>query len=53
MGEVTGEMLDWWFSHVQNTERYKWWHPDDHISGTWDLAYFSLPAHDRKPGNRH
>ena len=46
--ECTGEMVDWWFSHVESTERYKWWHPRDHISSDWDLQYFSV-----MPENRH
>ena len=24
--ECTGDMIDFWFSHVDDTERYKWWH---------------------------
>jgi len=39
--ECTGEMVDWWFSHCDNTERYKWWHPQDHVSCEWDLQYFA------------
>ena len=44
--EVTGDMVDWWFSHCDNTERYQWWHPSDHISCEWDEQYYSvMPEH--------
>lgn len=49
--EVNGEMVDWWFCNVDNTEKYKWWHPKDHISGLWDPQYFSVMPHERKPSH--
>jgi hypothetical protein len=31
--KVTPKMIDWWFGwHMPETERYKLWHPRDHIS---------------------
>ncbi|MFX1277541.1 MAG: DAPG hydrolase family protein, partial [Promethearchaeota archaeon] len=33
---VTPEMLDWWWHNIKNTERYKLWHPDHHISFEWE-----------------
>ncbi|MFX1259735.1 MAG: DAPG hydrolase family protein [Promethearchaeota archaeon] len=33
---VTPEMIDWWWDHINNTERYKLWHPNDHISFKWE-----------------
>ncbi|HEY0087379.1 MAG TPA: phloretin hydrolase [Candidatus Lokiarchaeia archaeon] len=35
---VTPEMLDWWWDHINNTERYKLWHPNDHISFKWEKS---------------
>jgi len=32
---VTPEMVDWWWGHIDNTERYKLWHPKDHVSFKW------------------
>ena len=33
MPKVTPKMIDWWFGwHMPETERYKLWHPRDHIS---------------------
>jgi len=53
----TGQMLDFWFCHCDNTERYKWWHPVDHIKGTWSKEYLAVARHERKEGhyigNRH
>ncbi len=55
--ECTGEMIDFWFSHVDDSERYKWWHPVDHEKGTWSRGYFDVPAWKRGPqhyvGHRH
>lgn len=33
---VTPEMIDWWWDHIDNTERYKLWHPKDHKSFIWE-----------------
>jgi hypothetical protein len=32
---VAPEMIDWWWDHIDTTERYKLWHPTDHISFKW------------------
>jgi len=34
---VTPEMIDWWWTHIDNSERYKLWHPEDHISFEWEV----------------
>ena len=31
---ITPAMVDWWWDHL-NPERYKRWHPTDHISFEW------------------
>jgi hypothetical protein len=35
---VKPEMIDWWWDHIDNTERYKLWHPTDHISFEWVIS---------------
>jgi DAPG hydrolase PhiG domain len=35
---VTPEMLDWWWDHIDTTARYKLWHPKDHKSFRWVTA---------------
>lgn len=35
---VTPEMIDWWWDHIDTTERYKLWHPTDHVSFEWLIA---------------
>ncbi len=32
---VRPEMIDWWWDHIDTTERYKLWHPTDHHSFEW------------------
>ncbi|MFB0560243.1 MAG: DAPG hydrolase family protein [Candidatus Lokiarchaeia archaeon] len=34
---ITPEMIDWWWDHIDNTERYKLWHPEDHVSFIWEV----------------
>ncbi len=34
---ITPEMFDWWANNINNTERYKVWHPEDHISFEWEI----------------
>ena len=33
---ISPEMLDWWWDNIDNTERYKAWHPKDHKSFAWE-----------------
>ena len=36
MPQCKGEMIDWWFGYAGDTEKYKLWHPHDHLVGDWD-----------------
>jgi len=36
MPRCAGKMVDWWFGYAGDTEKYKMWHPKDHIIGDWD-----------------
>jgi hypothetical protein len=38
LSSVAPEMIDWWWDHIDTTERYKLWHPTDHISFTWVIS---------------
>jgi hypothetical protein len=40
---VTSDMLDWWWDNIDNTERYKLWHPKAHKSFVWENP--SLDGH--------
>jgi len=33
---VTPEQIDWWWGNIKDTERYKLWHPEDHVSFEWE-----------------
>lgn len=43
MPRCKGKMVDWWFGWCGNTERYKLWHPRDHVAGNWDELW--KPGH--------
>jgi len=36
--DIVPEMIDWWWDNINNSERYKLWHPDDHISFKWEKS---------------
>lgn len=36
MPQCKGKMIYWWFGYVGDTEKYKMWHPHDHLIGDWD-----------------
>jgi hypothetical protein len=50
MGEVTGPMFDWWLRVCDDSEKYRWWHPEAHLSGEWDLPYHRLQLYERAMG---
>ena len=35
---VTPEMLDWWWDNINDTERYKLWHPRSHKYFAWESS---------------
>ena len=47
IGKLTVPMVDWWWDNIDTTERYRRWHPTDHVSFAWqtpptqpdDLSY--------------
>lgn len=49
--EINGEMIDWWFRNCDSTEKYRWWHPKNHISGIWEPQFYSVMPNERKPGH--
>lgn len=34
---VTPEMIDWWWTQLVDSQNYKLWHPEDHISIEWEV----------------
>jgi len=42
MPRCRAKMVDWWCGWLDSTEKYKLWHPRDHISSNWE---------DHTPGN--
>lgn len=45
----TGEMFDWWFSHCDCLERYKWCHPVNNVDGgEYDPSFYAVQPEDRK-----
>jgi hypothetical protein len=43
MPGAKGKMIDWWFGYAGDTEKYKMWHPKDHVLGEWDEKW--RPGH--------
>lgn len=35
LNDVTPEMIDWWWNNIDNSERYKLWHPEEHVDFKW------------------
>lgn len=36
MHRCTGAMVDWWFGSRPTTREYRWWHPIDHLSSSFE-----------------
>lgn len=42
-----GEMFDWWYSHCDSLERFKWCHPVDNIDGgEYDPSFYAVQPED-------
>ena len=35
---ISPEMLDWWWDNIEDTERYKLWHPKSHKYFEWEVS---------------
>ncbi|MFX1568204.1 MAG: DAPG hydrolase family protein [Promethearchaeota archaeon] len=42
---VTPEMIDWWWDHIDNSKRYRLWHPEDHKSFKWEVSPEDVNGH--------
>ncbi len=42
---VSPEMIDWWWDHIDNSERYRLWHPKDHKSFEWEISPRTVKGH--------
>lgn len=47
--EVTADMFMWWLNFCDDNEKFKWWHPKNHIQGGWDPQFYSVPCYERDP----
>jgi len=36
MPHCKGKMVDWWFGYMGDSEKYRMWHPKDHLIGEWE-----------------
>jgi len=45
LSRVSPEMIDWWWDHIDNSERYRLWHPKDHKSFEWEISPGSVKGH--------
>lgn len=36
MQGCTGRMIEWWFAWGIDSEKYRWWHPGDHVYSAWE-----------------
>ena len=34
--ECDGAQVNWWFNYCDDSEKFRWWHPKNHIQGGWD-----------------
>jgi hypothetical protein len=45
----TGEMIEWWFNHCDNSERFHWTHPLHHTDGgEYDPSFYAVQPEDSK-----
>ena len=42
---VSPEMIDWWWDHIDNSERYRLWHPKDHKSFESEISPANVKDH--------
>eukprot|EP00598_Pedospumella_elongata_P001115 CAMPEP_0184981552 /NCGR_PEP_ID=MMETSP1098-20130426/11214_1 /TAXON_ID=89044 /ORGANISM="Spumella elongata, Strain CCAP 955/1" /LENGTH=299 /DNA_ID=CAMNT_0027505117 /DNA_START=79 /DNA_END=978 /DNA_ORIENTATION=- len=49
--EVNGEMFDWWFRNCDSGEKFRWWHPVDHVSGTYEPQFYAVMPQERQKGH--
>ena len=45
LSRVSPEMIDWWWDHIDNSERYRLWHPKDHKSFEWEVSPGNVKGH--------
>jgi hypothetical protein len=44
-----GDMLEWWFSHCDSSERFHWTHPLHHADGgEYDPSFYAVQPEDRE-----
>lgn len=35
---VTPQQITWWWGHIDTTERFRLWHPRNHLAFAWEVA---------------
>ena len=46
--KVDGDLFDWWFRQCDDSEKYRWAHPESNISCTWDPTFYRSMPHERQ-----
>jgi hypothetical protein len=49
--EVNGEMFDWWYRNCDESQRFRWWHPRDHFSCTYEPQFYAVMPQERQRGH--
>ncbi len=44
LNNCKGNMFEWWFGSRPGTREYRWWHPKDHVSSTWEEGEKGSPV---------
>lgn len=49
--EVNGEMFDWWYRNCDETQRFRWSHPRDNVSCTYEPQFYAVMPQERQRGH--
>jgi hypothetical protein len=36
------QMVSWWFGFCDDSDKYRLWHPRDHVEGRWSEGYYRV-----------
>lgn len=45
--DINGEMFDWWFRNCDDTEKFRWWHPKEHVSCSYEPQFYAVMPRER------
>eukprot|EP01041_Mallomonas_annulata_P009754 gene9754-20287_t len=43
----TADMFTWWINYCDDSEKFRWWHPRNHLEGGWDPQFYGVPVFER------